>query len=65
MCLGAAVQARVRRIVYAAPDPRAGAVVSTMAFPFESLNHRPEITSGVLADEAAALLRDFFRARRN
>jgi tRNA(adenine34) deaminase len=65
MCLGAAVQARVRRVVYGAPDPKAGAVVSTMTFPFDRLNHRPEVTGGVLSGESGALLRDFFRARRN
>jgi tRNA(adenine34) deaminase len=65
MCLGAIVQARVRRVVYGAPDPKAGAVASVMRFPFDRLNHRPEVTGGVLAVEAAALLRDFFRARRN
>ena len=64
MCLGAIVQARVRRVVYGAPDPKAGAVSSTMRFPFGRLNHRPEVLSGVLAAESAALLRDFFRARR-
>jgi len=64
MCLGAVVQARVRRLVYGAPDPKAGAVSSTMRFPFGRLNHRPEVLSGVLAAESAALLRDFFRARR-
>lgn len=64
MCLGAIVQARVRRVVYAAPDPKAGAVSSTMRFPFDRLNHRPEILSGILAAESSALLRDFFRARR-
>jgi tRNA(adenine34) deaminase len=64
MCLGAIVQARVRRLVYGAPDPKAGAVSSTMRFPFGRLNHRPEVLSGVLAAESAALLRDFFRARR-
>jgi tRNA(adenine34) deaminase len=64
MCLGAAVQARVRRIVYGADDPKAGAVSSVLRFPFERLNHRPEIVGGVLAGEAAALMRDFFRARR-
>lgn len=64
MCLGAAVQARVRRIVYGADDPKAGAVSSVMRFPFGRLNHRPEIVGGVLAEEAAALMRDFFRARR-
>ena len=64
MCLGAIVQARVRRLVYGAPDPKAGAVSSTMMFPFGRLNHRPEVLGGVLAGESAALLRDFFRARR-
>jgi len=64
MCLGAIVQARVRRVVYGAPDPKAGAVSSTMRFPFGRLNHRPEVLSGILAGESAALLRDFFRARR-
>ena len=64
MCLGAAVQARVRRIVYGSDDPKAGAVSSVMRFPFGRLNHRPEIVGGVLAEEAAALMRDFFRARR-
>jgi tRNA(adenine34) deaminase len=65
MCLGAIVQARVRRLVFGAPDPKAGAVCSTMEFPFARLNHRPEILGGVLAEESAAVLRVFFRARRN
>jgi tRNA(adenine34) deaminase len=65
MCLGALVQARVRRLVFGAPDPKAGAVSSAMAFPFARLNHRPEIVAGVLAGASAALLRGFFRARRN
>jgi tRNA(adenine34) deaminase len=64
MCLGAAVQARIRRLVYGAADPKAGAVSSTMRFPFDRLNHRPEIVGGMRADEAAGLLREFFRARR-
>ena len=65
MCLGAVVQARLRRLVYGAPDPKAGAVASVMGFPFERLNHRPAILGGVLADESARLLREFFRTRRN
>jgi tRNA(adenine34) deaminase len=65
MCLGAVVQARVRRLVFGAPDPKSGAVSSTMIFPFVRLNHRPEIVGGVLAGESAQLLRDFFRAHRN
>ena len=64
MCLGAIVQARVRRVVYGAPDPKAGAVSSTMRFPFGRLNHRPEVLGGILAGESGELLRDFFRARR-
>ena len=65
MCLGAIVQARVRRLIFGAADPKAGAVSSTMRFPFGRLNHRPEIRGGLLAAESASLLRDFFRARRN
>jgi len=64
MCLGAVVQARVRRLVFGAPDRKAGAVASVMAFPFAALNHRPEVVGGVLAAESAALLRSFFRVRR-
>jgi len=64
MCLGAAVQARVRRIVYGAPDPKAGAVRSIMVFPFDKTNHRPRVRGGVLAAECGRLLTDFFRARR-
>jgi tRNA(adenine34) deaminase len=64
MCLGALVQARIRRLVFGAFDVKAGAVSSIMKFPFERTNHRPEIVGGVLADECAKILRDFFRARR-
>jgi tRNA(adenine34) deaminase len=64
MCLGAIVQARVRRLVFGAADPKAGAVRSVMTFPFAALNHRPEIVGGILAEDSAALLRSFFRARR-
>ena len=64
MCLGAVVQARVGRLVYGAPDPKAGAVRSIMVFPFDKSNHRPRILGGVLAAECGRLLTDFFRARR-
>jgi tRNA(adenine34) deaminase len=64
MCRGALVQARIRRLVFGALDLKAGAVSSIMKFPFERTNHRPEIVGGILADESAKLLRDFFRARR-
>lgn len=64
MCLGAIVQARLRRLCYGAADPKAGAVRSTMRFPFANLNHRPEIRGGLLAGESGRLLRHFFRTRR-
>lgn len=65
MCAGAIVLARVPRLVYAAPDPKAGAAGSVLDVLAEPrLNHRPEVTAGVLAEEAAELLRGFFRARR-
>ncbi len=64
MCLGAAVQARVRRLVYGALDPKGGAVRSIMTFPFGKANHRPEVLGGLMAEECGRLLRDFFRRRR-
>jgi tRNA(adenine34) deaminase len=66
MCAGAAVLARVERVVYAAADPKAGAVGSLWDVVRDRrLNHRPEVVSGVLADEAAALLREFFLRHRD
>jgi tRNA(adenine34) deaminase len=64
MCLGAIVQARVRRLVYGALDPKSGAVVSIMTFPFDRTNHRLATAGGVLADECGRVLGAFFRARR-
>lgn len=65
MCAGAIVLARVPRVVYAAADPKAGAAGSVLDVLGEpKLNHRPEVVGGVLADEAAELLRGFFRERR-
>ena len=65
MCAGAMVLARIDRLVFAAADPKAGMAGSLACIPQDDrLNHRVEITAGVLADEAGALLRSFFRARR-
>jgi len=64
MCLGAAVHARIRKLVFGATDPKSGAVESVMKFPLEKMNHRVEIVSGVLADECSQILRDFFKKRR-
>ncbi len=65
MCAGAIVLSRVDRVVFGAWDPKAGAagsVSDVLADP--RLNHRPEVTSGVRADECSRLLKDFFAARR-
>lgn len=65
MCAGAIILARVPRVVFAALDPKAGACGSVLdVLGEERLNHRPEVESGLLADEAAELLRGFFRDRR-
>jgi tRNA(adenine34) deaminase len=66
MCAGAIVLARIPAVVYAALDPKAGAagsVLDVLAEP--ALNHRPEVTAGVLETESATLLRNFFARRRD
>ncbi|MEO6803847.1 MAG: tRNA adenosine(34) deaminase TadA [Granulicella sp.] len=66
MCASAILHARIARLVYAAADPKAGAcgsVLSVMNHP--QLNHRVEVTSGLMAEECGAMLTYFFRARRN
>jgi tRNA(adenine34) deaminase len=66
MCAGALVQARVKRLVYGAQDARAGAVESNFRIcTSSSLNHRIEITSGVLEGECRELMQEFFRTRRD
>lgn len=65
MCAGAMVQARISRLVYGAEDPKGGAVRSCFAvFEHPRVNHRVEVTPGVLAQETASLLQEFFSARR-
>jgi tRNA(adenine34) deaminase len=65
MCAGAAVLARIARIVYGTPDPKAGAVGSLWDVVRDRrLNHRPEVVGGVLADESAELLGAFFARHR-
>ena len=65
MCAGAAVQARIGRIVFGAFDDKAGAVGSLWDVVRDRrLPHRPEVVSGVLADECGAILREFFKAQR-
>jgi tRNA(adenine34) deaminase len=65
MCAGALIHARIRRLVYGADDPKAGAVQSVMAvINHPSLNHKMEVRGGVLAGSSAELLQEFFRKRR-
>ncbi len=65
MCIGAAVHARVARLVFGAPDPKAGAVGSLYNVPADlRLNHRMEVVPGVLAEECRELMQKFFRMRR-
>jgi tRNA(Arg) A34 adenosine deaminase TadA len=65
MCAGAILHARISRLVYAAPDPKAGAcgsVLSVMNHP--QLNHKVEVVSGLLAEECGSMLSNFFLKRR-
>ena len=65
MCAGAIMHARIGRVVFGAEDPKGGAVVHGPKFFEQPTCHwRPQVTGGVLAEESAELLRDFFRARR-
>jgi tRNA(adenine34) deaminase len=65
MCAGAIVQSRVARLVYGAVDPKAGACASLYRLVSDPrLNHRAEITAGVLAEECGAVLKEFFQERR-
>ena len=64
MCAGAIINSRIKRVVYGAADPKAGccgSLTDLFALPF---NHRPKVESGLLAEECAQLLKDFFAALR-
>ena len=65
MCAGALVHARIKRLIYGADDPKAGAVQSVMqVLNHPQLNHRVEVRGGVLAGRCAELLQTFFKSRR-
>jgi tRNA(adenine34) deaminase len=65
MCAGAMIHARIARLVFAAADPKAGAAGSVLAvLNHPQLNHQMKVEQGIMADEAAELLRNFFRERR-
>jgi tRNA(adenine34) deaminase len=66
MCAGALLHARIPNVVFAASDPKGGAYGSLYNIQSDArLNHRPNAISGILADESAKMLQEFFRARRN
>ena len=66
MCAGAIMQARIRRLVFGAPDPKTGACGGVVNLFAESrLNHHTLVAGGVLAEECRALLKEFFAERRN
>ena len=64
MCAGAIVNSRIKRVVYGAKDSKAGAMGSVLDLNSYPLNHKSEIVSGVLADECAGLLSEFFKRKR-
>ncbi len=65
MCMGAAIHARIARLVFGASDPKAGAAGSLYNLgEDERLNHRVEVTSGIMEDACQALMKKFFRSRR-
>ena len=66
MCAGALVHVRIRRVIFGCADPQSGAAGGIMnLLQHPALNHHCEISSGVLQDECAAILQDFFRKKRN
>ena len=64
MCAGAIVNARIRRVIFGALDPKAGALVSRLRLFEAGLNHRPEAIGGVMADACGGVLSAFFRGKR-
>lgn len=64
MCMGAIYQARVRRLVFGAPDPKTGAAGGRVRLQDAGFPHHLQVAGGVLAEECGELLREFFRARR-
>ncbi|MCJ7774961.1 MAG: tRNA adenosine(34) deaminase TadA [Desulfobulbaceae bacterium] len=65
MCMGAAINARIARLVFGTVDPKAGAAVSLYNLAGDKrLNHRIEVVSGIMEEECRSLIQDFFRVRR-
>jgi tRNA(adenine34) deaminase len=64
MCLGAILQARIRRLIFGALDPKSGAVQSILTFPLDRMNHPLKIEGGILAEECGNILKEFFASKR-
>lgn len=65
MCAGAILQSRIKRVVYGAKDPKGGCIESCMRmYETKGFNHYPDVQSGILENECATLLKDFFKAKR-
>lgn len=65
MCIGAMIHARIKRLVFGAPDPKAGAIISAFnLLDTNKFNHKITYTSGILADECGKILQDFFKEKR-
>ena len=65
MCMGAIYQSHIRKIYYGAPDPKGGAVNSSINFKeIKNLNHYPEIEGGVLREECSQIIKDYFKNKR-
>ena len=66
MCAGAIMWSRIKRVVYGAKDIKGGAIGSSFnLFELKGINHKPEVTGGVLENEASAILKDFFKLKRH
>lgn len=64
MCLGAIIQARIKRVVFGTEDPKAGAVVSRLKFKLSEANHHPLLASGICREECGQILKEFFQHKR-
>ena len=65
MCAGAILQSRIKTVIYGAADPKGGSIESTLhMYEQPGYNHYPDVTSGVLQNECAQLLKDFFKEKR-
>ena len=65
MCAGAIIQSRINKVIYGAPDLRGGAFGSSInVLDAKDINHRPEVISGVLADECSQIIKDYFKSKR-